>query len=136
MKWKTGPRAWDRGPGTGNPEPELLADLDGERVGRAVTLETAQIYQAQYRENSVNWCGVGSPNAGWAEQVLGEPDVERLWELARPATFDILRDRRLGPLLTFPLIALKVPSPGTFGHAGSFAMESTLPSMQKLLTLL
>jgi aminopeptidase len=66
---------------TGNPEPELLADLDGERVGRAIPVETAAIYQAQYRENSVNWCGVGSPNAGWAEQVLGEPDVERLWEL-------------------------------------------------------
>ena len=66
---------------TGNPEPELLADLDGERVGRAIQLETAEIYQSQYRENSVNWCGVGSPNAGWAQQVLGEPDVERLWEL-------------------------------------------------------
>jgi aminopeptidase len=66
---------------TGNPEPELLADLDGERVGRAMQLETSEIYQAQYRENSVNWCGVGCPNAGWAHQVLGEPDVDRLWEL-------------------------------------------------------
>jgi aminopeptidase len=66
---------------TGNPEPELLADLDGERVGRAIQLETNEIYRAQYRDNSVNWCGVGSPNAGWAQQVLGEPDVERLWEL-------------------------------------------------------
>jgi aminopeptidase len=66
---------------TGNPEPELLADLDGERVGRAIPVETSAIYQAQYRANSVNWCGVGSPNAGWAQQVLGEPDVERLWEL-------------------------------------------------------
>ena len=66
---------------TGNPEPELLADLDGERVGRAMQLEVSDIYQSQYQENSVNWCGVGSPNAGWAQQVLGEPDVERLWEL-------------------------------------------------------
>ena len=66
---------------TGNPEPELLADLDGERVGRAVQFEVGDIYRAQYRENSVNWCGVGSPNPGWAQQVLGEPDVERLWEL-------------------------------------------------------
>ena len=66
---------------TGNPEPELLADLDGERVGRAIQLEVGDIYQAQYRDNSVNWCGVGSPNPGWAQQVLGEPDVERLWEL-------------------------------------------------------
>jgi aminopeptidase len=66
---------------SGNPEPELLADLDGERVGRANALEVAEIRQAHYRENSVNWCGIGSPNAGWARQVLGEPDVERLWEL-------------------------------------------------------
>ena len=66
---------------SGNPEPELLADLDGERVGRAIQLEAAEIRRAHYRENIVNWCGVGAPNAGWARQVLGEPDVERLWEL-------------------------------------------------------
>ncbi|MGH3008650.1 MAG: aminopeptidase [Gaiellaceae bacterium] len=66
---------------TGNPEPELLADLDGDRVGRAIQVEVAKIRQQQHRDNSVNWCGVGAPNAGWAQQVLGEPDVERLWEL-------------------------------------------------------
>jgi len=32
-------------------------------------------------ENSVNWCAVGAPNEGWAEQVFGEPDLERLWEV-------------------------------------------------------
>jgi aminopeptidase len=66
---------------TGSPEPELLADLDGERVGRAIQLELAEIAQQQHRDSSVNWCGVGAPNEGWARQVLGEPDVERLWEL-------------------------------------------------------
>jgi aminopeptidase len=66
---------------TGRPEPELLADLDGERVGRAIQLELAEISQQQHRDSSVNWCGVGAPNEGWAKQVLGEPDVERLWEL-------------------------------------------------------
>ncbi|HET9115870.1 MAG TPA: aminopeptidase [Gaiellaceae bacterium] len=65
---------------TGKPEPELLADLDGERLGRAIQLEIAELVQQQHRENTVNWCGVGAPNAGWARQVLGEPDVERLWE--------------------------------------------------------
>jgi aminopeptidase len=65
---------------TGRPEPELLADLDGERVGRAIQLELAEIAQQQHRDNSVNWCGVGAPNEGWATQVFGEPDVERLWE--------------------------------------------------------
>jgi aminopeptidase len=66
---------------SGNPEPELLADLDGERVGRAIPLEVTEIRQQQNRDNAVNWCGVGAPNEGWARRVLGEPDVERLWEL-------------------------------------------------------
>jgi aminopeptidase len=65
---------------TGDSEPELLADLDGERVGRAMPLEVVQIRMQQIRENSVNWCGVGAPSEGWARQVFGEPDVERLWE--------------------------------------------------------
>jgi len=39
----------------------------------------------------------------------------------------------LGPLLTVPSIARKVPSPGTFRDAGSWATESPLPSMRKLL---
>jgi aminopeptidase len=64
----------------GRPEPQLLADLDGERIGRAIQVELAEIGQQQHRDNSVNWCGVGAPNEGWATQVLGEPDVERLWE--------------------------------------------------------
>jgi len=65
---------------TGDPEPELLADLDGKRVGRAVPLEVMEIRMRQMTENTVNWCGVGAPNEGWAKQVFGEPDVERLWE--------------------------------------------------------
>jgi aminopeptidase len=66
---------------TGEAEPDLLADLDGERVGRAVPHEVVQIRMQQLSDNDVNWCGVGAPSAGWAKQVFGEPDVERLWEL-------------------------------------------------------
>jgi aminopeptidase len=65
---------------TGDAEPELLADLDGERVGRAVPQELVQIRMQQLAESTVNWCGVGAPTEGWAQQVFGEPDVERLWE--------------------------------------------------------
>ena len=65
---------------TGDPEPELLADLDGERVGRAVPHEVVQIRIEQISENNVNWCGVGAPSEGWAKQVFGAPDVEQLWE--------------------------------------------------------
>jgi aminopeptidase len=66
---------------SGNPELELMADLDGERVGRAMPLEAAEINRRQHADHSVNWCGVGAPTEGWAREVLGEPDVERLWEL-------------------------------------------------------
>jgi hypothetical protein len=65
---------------TGKPDPQLLADLDGERIGRAIQAQIAEINQRQHRENTVNWCGIGAPNEGWARQVFGEPDVERLWE--------------------------------------------------------
>jgi aminopeptidase len=64
---------------TGDPEPELMADLDGERVGRARMTEMVEIIRAQMVERVVNWSGVASPNEGWAEKVFGEPDVERLW---------------------------------------------------------
>jgi aminopeptidase len=65
---------------TGDPEPDLLADLDGERVGRDVQREIWEIRLQQLSDNSVNWVGVGAPSEGWAKQVFGEPDVERLWE--------------------------------------------------------
>ena len=65
----------------GDPEPELMADLDGARVGRALMPEVNAIVLEQLRESSVNWCAVGAPNEGWARQMFGEPDVERLWEL-------------------------------------------------------
>jgi aminopeptidase len=64
----------------GDAEPELLSDLDGERVGRAVPQEIVQIRMQQMQENAINWVGVGAPNEGWARQVFGEPDVERLWD--------------------------------------------------------
>jgi aminopeptidase len=65
---------------TGDPEPDLMADVDGERIGRAVPQEIVQIRLQQMAENTLNWVGVGAPGEAWATQVFGEPDVERLWE--------------------------------------------------------
>jgi len=65
---------------TGDPEPELLADLDGERVGKARMRELSEEAMRQVNERLVNWTGVAFPNEGWARTVFGEPDVERLWE--------------------------------------------------------
>jgi len=111
---------------TGRPEPELLADLDGERVGRAIQLELAEIAQQQHRDNSVNWCGVGAPNEGWAMQVFGEPDVERLWEkvafcmrLDEPDPVEAWRehiarlDARAATLTALRPDALRYRGPGT-----------------------
>ena len=64
---------------TGDPEPQLLADLPGERVGRARMTELAEVRMAQMGERAVNWTGLAYPTAGWATKVFGEPDVERLW---------------------------------------------------------
>jgi aminopeptidase len=65
---------------TGDPEPDLMADVDGERIGRAVPQEIVQIRMQQMGDSSVNWVGVGAPGEAWATQVFGEPDVERLWD--------------------------------------------------------
>jgi aminopeptidase len=65
---------------TGDPDPELLSDLDGERVGRARMKALGEIARAQMIEHRVNWTGIAFPNEGWADKVFGEPDVERLWE--------------------------------------------------------
>ena len=66
---------------TGDAEPELLADLPGERVGKARMLELAEESTRQVNERLNNWVVVGVPNEGWAQQMFGEPDLERLWQL-------------------------------------------------------
>ena len=63
----------------GEAEPELLADLDQERVGRAVPIEIIEKMLQIQNTRGVNWTIAAFPSAGWAEQVFGEPDVERLW---------------------------------------------------------
>ncbi len=66
---------------TGDAEPDLLADLPGERVGKARMRELAEEVTRQVNEQLNNWTVVGVPNAGWARQMFGEPDLERLWRV-------------------------------------------------------
>jgi len=70
----------------GDPEPELFADLDGTRVGKARMKEQIKRYLDAVNKRLVNWSIVAYPNAGWAQSVFGEPDVERLWEAVATAT--------------------------------------------------
>jgi aminopeptidase len=65
---------------TGDAEPNLLADLPGDRVGKARMLELAEESNRQVNEQLNNWTVIGVPNVGWAQQMFGEPDLERLWE--------------------------------------------------------
>ena len=64
---------------TGDPEPELLSDLDQSRVGRARPVKVVEANLRNVMGGLVNWTIVSYPNAGWAETVFGEPDVDRLW---------------------------------------------------------
>ena len=65
---------------TGDPEPALLADLDGARVGRARMLDLVEVNRRNVNDAVNNWTVVGAPNESWARTVFGEPDVERLWD--------------------------------------------------------
>jgi aminopeptidase len=69
---------------SGNPEPELFGDLDGNRVGRARMKEVAEA-SLRLTDGLSNWCIVACPNEGWAQTVFGEPDVERLWQAVATA---------------------------------------------------
>ena len=65
---------------TGDPEPDLLSDLDPARVGRARMVELSKLSMHQTVQRLHNWTIVAWPNEGWATKVFGEPDVERLWD--------------------------------------------------------
>jgi aminopeptidase len=71
---------------TGDPNPDIFAGLDGERVGRARMKElAARSLEVIFRERTINWTVIAFPNPGWATKVFGQPDVERLWELVARA---------------------------------------------------
>jgi aminopeptidase len=71
---------------TGDPNPDILSGLEGNRVGRALPKELNQrALELIVEGRQVNWTGVAYPNEGWAARIFGEPDVERLWELVARA---------------------------------------------------
>jgi len=65
---------------TGDPEPELMADLDQERLGKARQTALMHAHLRNVMTRRINWTIVSFPNEGWAETVFGEPNVERLWD--------------------------------------------------------
>jgi aminopeptidase len=64
----------------GDPEPELLADLDQRRVGMTRPIDALNAQLKSQNERTVNWTIAAYPTEGHAQQVFGEPDVDRLWD--------------------------------------------------------
>ena len=65
---------------TGDPEPELMADVDQERLGKARQTEVMHAHLRNVMSRRINWTIVSFPNEGWATTIFGEPDVDRLWD--------------------------------------------------------
>jgi aminopeptidase len=64
----------------GHPDPHLFDDLDGKLIARARRVEESKLTFSLIDRALVNWTIIGCPTEGWAREVFGEPDVERLWE--------------------------------------------------------
>jgi aminopeptidase len=64
---------------TGDPEPDLMAGLDGARLARAMPVELRTASMRSIHERLVSWSIIAAATDGWAEAVFGEPDGERLW---------------------------------------------------------
>ncbi len=69
---------------TGQPDPHLMDDIPAERAA-AVPVDAALLSRQIMLGGDVAWTIVAAPNPGWATQIYGEPDVERLWEAVRVA---------------------------------------------------
>jgi aminopeptidase len=73
----------------GEAEPDLFDGLDPVLVGKADPTDLRGVYLPLVMGRKLNWVIVPAPNPGWAGVVLGEPDVERLWQaVARTMRLD------------------------------------------------
>jgi aminopeptidase len=64
---------------TGTAEPHLFDGIDPHRLV-AMPLELMQEQMKAQMNGALAWTIVAAPNAGWATQVFGEPDLQRLWD--------------------------------------------------------
>lgn len=63
----------------GDPHPHVLDDVDPAKAA-AIPVEEAMAYRQAIMGQQLRWTIVPAPNAGWAREVFGEPDTERLWD--------------------------------------------------------
>jgi aminopeptidase len=66
----------------GFPGANPFGGLDPERISNTFpsTPPVRRRSQRLIDDNRGAWVGIGSANEGWAEEMYGEPDVERLWD--------------------------------------------------------
>ena len=64
---------------------EAVEGLSGERLAQAERRELRQAIARSTDLNEVTWTVVANATPSWARRVLGEPDVEKLWQLIRTA---------------------------------------------------
>jgi len=70
---------------TGNPDPHLFDGLDPARIAAAQSRELREESLRTALSGDVAWTVAAAPNEGWARQIFGEPDVERLWQAVTTA---------------------------------------------------
>jgi aminopeptidase len=105
---------------------DVFDGMDLARVGRARFAEYERAWLKAVMDRDVAWALIGFPTERWAQEALGEPDVERLWDaFAHALRLDepdpaAAWDRRLdeldarGKLLdTYDFSALHYRGPGT-----------------------
>lgn len=67
----------------GDADPHLLDGVDPAKAAAHPAEEQQAMRAALF--NGIRWTLVGAPNPGWARQVFGEPDVDRLWDAVATA---------------------------------------------------
>jgi aminopeptidase len=65
---------------TGDPDAAILAGVDPVRVAALPSRELSLIQQELISTGRIPWTIAAAPNEGWAREVFGAPDVERLWD--------------------------------------------------------
>ena len=69
---------------TGNPDQNVLEGLDPVRIAGLPSKAVAAAFDDIIED--VPWTAAAAPNEGWARQIFGEPDVDRLWAAVAVAT--------------------------------------------------
>jgi aminopeptidase len=64
----------------GDADPKLFHDVDPVRAARAEPLRLRKANRDLTLRLARAWTVIACPTEGWANEVLGTPDVERLWE--------------------------------------------------------